>query len=38
VPVKKILTGTPVAEVASKDALIEPGAIDAFAAYAASRS
>ena len=37
-PVKKILTGTPVAEVASKDALIEPGAIDAFAAYAASRS
>ena len=37
-PVKKILTGTPVAEVASKDALIEPGAIDAFAAYAANRS
>jgi hypothetical protein len=24
--------------VASKDALIEPGAIDAFAAYAANRS
>jgi acetoacetyl-CoA synthetase len=36
-PVKKILTGTPVAEVASKDALIDPGAIDAFAAYAARR-
>jgi acetoacetyl-CoA synthetase len=36
-PVKKILTGTPVAEVASKDALIDPGAIDAFAAYAERR-
>jgi acetoacetyl-CoA synthetase len=36
-PVKKILTGTPVADVASKDALIDPGAIDAFAAYAARR-
>ena len=36
-PVKKILTGTPVAEVASKDALIDPTAIDAFAAYAARR-
>ena len=36
-PVKKILTGTPVAEVASKDALIDPTAIDAFAAYAAQR-
>jgi acetoacetyl-CoA synthetase len=37
-PVKKILTGTPVAEVASKDALIDPGAIDAFAAYAERRA
>jgi acetoacetyl-CoA synthetase len=36
-PVKKILTGTPVAEVASKDALIDPAAIDAFAEYAAQR-
>ena len=36
-PVKKILTGTPVAEVASKDALIDPDAIDAFAVYARSR-
>jgi acetoacetyl-CoA synthetase len=37
-PVKRILTGTPVAEVVSKDALIDPGAIDAFAAYAERRS
>jgi acetoacetyl-CoA synthetase len=37
-PVKRILTGTPVAEVVSKDALIDPGAIDAFAAYAKRRS
>jgi acetoacetyl-CoA synthetase len=36
-PVKKILTGTPVAEVVSKDALADPGAIEPFAAYAASR-
>jgi acetoacetyl-CoA synthetase len=36
-PVKKILTGTPVAEVASKDALIDPAAIDAFAEYAQRR-
>ena len=36
-PVKKILTGTPVAEVASKDALIDPDAIDAFAVYARRR-
>jgi acetoacetyl-CoA synthetase len=36
-PVKKILTGTPVAEVANKDALIDPAAVDAFAAYAAQR-
>jgi acetoacetyl-CoA synthetase len=36
-PVKKILTGTPVAEVASKDALIDPAAIDAFAEYARRR-
>jgi acetoacetyl-CoA synthetase len=37
-PVKKILTGTPVADVASKDALIDPGAIDAFAEYAGRRT
>jgi acetoacetyl-CoA synthetase len=37
-PVKKILTGTPVAEVVSKDALIDPGAIEAFAAYASRRA
>jgi acetoacetyl-CoA synthetase len=36
-PVKKILTGTPVAEVVSKDALVDPTAIEPFAAYAASR-
>ena len=36
-PVKKILTGTPVAEVASKDALVDPDAIDAFAVYARRR-
>jgi acetoacetyl-CoA synthetase len=36
-PVKRILTGTPVAEVASKDALIDPAAIDAFAEYAQRR-
>jgi acetoacetyl-CoA synthetase len=34
-PVKKILTGARVAEVASIDALVDPTAIDAFADYAA---
>jgi acetoacetyl-CoA synthetase len=33
-PVKRILTGTPPAEVVSADALVDPGAIDAFVAYA----
>jgi acetoacetyl-CoA synthetase len=37
-PVKKILTGTPVAEVVSKDALVDPTAIEAFAEYAQRRA
>ena len=37
-PVKKILTGTPVDEVVSKDALVDPASIEPFAEYAASRS
>lgn len=36
-PVKKILLGAPAAEVASRDALADPGAVDAFVAYAAER-
>jgi acetoacetyl-CoA synthetase len=36
-PVKRILQGTPTAQVASKDALAEPDAIDAFADYAQRR-
>jgi acetoacetyl-CoA synthetase len=36
-PVKRILTGTPVAEVVSRDALVDPTAIEAFAAYAGRR-
>ena len=36
-PVKRILTGTPVAEVVCKDALVDPAAIEPFAAYAAAR-
>jgi acetoacetyl-CoA synthetase len=36
-PVKRILTGTPPAEVASADALVDAGAIDAFVAYAGAR-
>jgi acetoacetyl-CoA synthetase len=36
-PVKRILTGTPVAEVVSRDALVDPAAIEAFAAYAERR-
>ena len=36
-PVKKILTGTPVDEVVSKDALVDPASIGPFAEYAASR-
>jgi acetoacetyl-CoA synthetase len=37
-PVKQIMTGTPVTEVVSRDALVDPGAIEAFAAYAAERA
>ena len=36
-PVKRILLGTPPEEVASRDALADPHAIDAFVAYAAER-
>ena len=37
-PVKRILTGASVEEVASRDALVDPDAIEAFAEYARSRS
>jgi acetoacetyl-CoA synthetase len=37
-PVKRILTGSSVDEVASRDALVDPDAIEAFAVYARSRS
>jgi acetoacetyl-CoA synthetase len=36
-PVKRILRGVPAERVASRDALANPGAIDAFVEYAASR-
>ena len=36
-PVKQILVGTPPEEVASRDALAQPDALDAFVAYAATR-
>ncbi|MGE5273117.1 MAG: acetoacetate--CoA ligase [Verrucomicrobiota bacterium] len=36
-PVKKILSGTPVSEVVNKDALVDPEAIEAFADYAGRR-
>jgi len=36
-PVKRILTGTAVAEVVSRDALVDPASIEPFAAYASSR-
>jgi acetoacetyl-CoA synthetase len=36
-PVKRILTGTAVADVVSRDALVDPAAIEAFADYAAQR-
>ncbi|MQA75111.1 MAG: acetoacetate--CoA ligase [Solirubrobacterales bacterium] len=38
VPVKRIMLGAPAAEVASRDALADPGAIDAFVAYAGERA
>jgi acetoacetyl-CoA synthetase len=37
-PVKRMLLGAAQADVASRDALADPGAIDAFAAYARSRA
>ncbi|QYJ14803.1 Acetyl-coenzyme A synthetase [Rubrobacter xylanophilus DSM 9941] len=37
VPVKRILRGARPEEVASRDSLLDPAALDAFAAYAASR-
>jgi acetoacetyl-CoA synthetase len=37
-PVKRILTGTPVAEVVSRDMLVDPAAIEPFAEYARIRS
>jgi acetoacetyl-CoA synthetase len=37
VPVKRILTGANVSEVASSDALVEPGSIEPFAEYASTR-
>jgi len=37
-PVKRLLRGAAVQEVASRDALADPAAIDAFAAYAARRA
>ena len=36
-PVKRILTGTPVEDVASADALVDPDAIEPFVAYARTR-
>jgi len=37
-PVKRILTGTAVVDVVSRDALVDPASIEAFAAYAAQRA
>jgi acetoacetyl-CoA synthetase len=37
VPVKRILTGAKVSDVASSDALVEPGSIEPFAEYAKAR-
>ncbi|MGZ8667557.1 MAG: acetoacetate--CoA ligase [Solirubrobacterales bacterium] len=37
VPVKRILLGASAEQVASRDALVEPGALDAFVEYAANR-
>jgi acetoacetyl-CoA synthetase len=36
-PVKRILTGADVADVVSRDALVDPDAIEPFAAYADAR-
>ena len=38
VPVKRILTGANVSDVASSDALVEPSSIEPFAAYASTRT
>ena len=37
-PVKRILTGTPVAEVVSRDMLVDPASIEPFADYARARA
>jgi acetoacetyl-CoA synthetase len=37
-PVKRILTGTAVADVVSRDALVDPASIESFAVYAAERA
>ncbi len=37
-PVKRILTGTSVADVVARDALVDPASIEAFAAYAETRT
>jgi acetoacetyl-CoA synthetase len=37
-PVKRILLGVPASDVASRDALADPAALDAFVAYAARRA
>jgi acetoacetyl-CoA synthetase len=37
-PVKRILTGTPVADVVSRDMLVDPASIEPFADYARARS
>jgi acetoacetyl-CoA synthetase len=37
-PVKRILSGTAVSEVVSRDALVDPAAIEPFAAYASERA
>ncbi len=37
-PVKRILSGTDAGEVVSTDALVDPGAVDAFVAYARTRA
>ena len=37
VPVKRILTGADMSQVAASDALVEPGSIEPFAAYARTR-
>jgi acetoacetyl-CoA synthetase len=38
VPVKRVLTGAQVSDVASSDALLEPGSIEPFAEYAKARA